>query len=433
MDEFIENLKGKKIAILGFGREGKSTYKVIRSYLKDEKIDIIDENENSINNTNLDENTKVIITHKYIEILSLYDVIFKSPGISFKGVDITKFKDKITSELEVLLKYFKNKKNMPVMIGITGTKGKSTTSTLIYNMLKDQGKNVDFIGNIGVPIFEDLNRLEKLDFVVIEMSSHQLQYVKFSPNVALLLNVYEEHLDHYNSYEEYINSKLNIAKFQDLGDSFIYNPYCDTLKEYVEKLEFKSNVIKIKEDNHYDFDFSKERKLLGKHNELNIKFVLEVAKILGLDPEKVRNTIYNFEPLEHRMEYVGVFNGITYYNDSIATIPEATINCIEALKNVNTVLIGGMDRGIDYTKLIDYLNNSNVENVICMYSVGEKIYKDIKKEKARKVKDLKEAVELAKKITKKNTICVLSPSAASYGYFKNFEERGRAFKEYVAN
>lgn len=427
MDEVINDLRNKKIAILGFGREGKSTYNLIRKYLKEEHIDIIDENEKVIQNIDIDENTNFIIKKEYIELLPNYDIIFKSPGVSFKEKDISKFEKKITSQLEVLLKYFKNY----TKIGITGTKGKSTTSSLIYNILKEQGKKVDFIGNIGVPIFDDIERLEDMDYVVIEMSSHQLQYVDNSPNIAIILNIYEEHLDHYNSYEEYIMAKLNIAKFQESSDYYIYNPYSEVLEEHTKKMDIKSNIIKISEDKNYEFDFQKERKLLGKHNEINIKFAIEVAKILKLDMEKVYQTIYEFKPLEHRLEYVGKYNDVFYYNDSIATIPEATISCIEALKNVNTLLIGGLDRGIDYEKLIDYLNNSNVENIICMYSVGEKLYKKLDSKKAILAKDLYEAIEIAKKITKKDTICALSPAAASYGFFKNFEERGNIFKEYV--
>ncbi len=427
MDKFLNDLKNKKIAILGFGREGKSTYNLIRKYLKEEKIDIIDENEKVTQNIDIDENIRFIIKKEYTKLLQNYDIIFKSPGISFKGIDTSKFEKKITSQLEVLLKYFKNY----TKIGITGTKGKSTTSSLIYSILKDQGKKVDLIGNIGVPIFDDIERLKDMDYVVVEMSSHQLQYVDNSPNIAVILNIYEEHLDHYNSYEEYIMSKLNIAKFQESSDYYIYNPYSEILQEHTKKTDIKSNIIKISEDKNYQFDFKRKRKLLGKHNETNIKFAIEVSKILKLDMEKVYQTIYEFKPLEHRLEYVGKYNDVFYYNDSIATIPEATISCIEALKNVNTLLIGGLDRGIDYKKLIDYLNNSNVENIICMYSVGEKLYKKLDSKKAILAKDLYEAIEIAKKVTKKGKICVLSPAAASYGFFKNFEERGNVFKEYV--
>lgn len=427
IDDVVNDLKNKKIAILGFGREGKSTYRFITKYLKNQKIDIIDSDENVIKNVNLDSDTKFICTKEYIKFLDSYDVIFKSPGISFKGIDTSSFEQKITSELEVLLKYFSN----CTTIGITGTKGKSTTSTLIYNILKDQEKKVDLIGNIGVPVFDDIEKLNDIDFLVIEMSSHQLQYIDNSPNIALILNIYEEHLDHYNSYEEYIMSKLNIAKFQNGSDYLIYNPYCEILDERISNMCIKSNLIKISNDNDYNFDFSKERKLIGKHNDINIKFALEVAKLLKLDIKKANETIYNFEPLEHRMEYVGKYNGVIYYNDSIATIPEATICCINSLKNVKTVLIGGMDRGINYDSLINYLNSSDVKNVICMYSVGEKLYKKIDEKKSILARNLKEAVDIAKRVTKENEVCVLSPAAASYGFFKNFQERGEKFKEYV--
>ena len=165
---------------------------------------------------------------------------------------------------------------------------------------------------------------------------------------------------------------------------------------------------------------------------MNIMLSLKVADILNLDLDKCVKTINSFEPLEHRMEKVGTFNGITYYDDSIATIPDATINCIDALKKVDTLITGGKDRGIDYKPLIDYLNNSDVNNVICMPESGYKISDKINKN-VYKVETLEEAVEIAKKVTKKDYICLLSPSAPSYNQFKNFIEKGNKFQELVKN
>lgn len=168
----------------------------------------------------------------------------------------------------------------------------------------------------------------------------------------------------------------------------------------------------------------------GRYMLNNMMFILAVSEVLNLDINKTVNTIKNSKTLEHRMEYVGTFNDIIFYDNSIATIPVATIDCIETLKNVNTLICGGMDRGVSQKELIKFLESSEVENIICMPETGFIIYdalKDIKN--VIKVQTMEEAVEISKKITKKNTICLLSPAASSYNDFKNFEEKGNLFKK----
>lgn len=162
----------------------------------------------------------------------------------------------------------------------------------------------------------------------------------------------------------------------------------------------------------------------------NMFFILAVSEFLNLDIFKTIITIKNSKPLKHRMEYVGTADNIIFYDNSIATIPIATIDCIEALKNVNTLICGGMDRGVSQKELIDFLKKSNVKNIICMPETGFVIYDELKKIKnVFKVKNMEEAVKIAKKVTEKNTICLLSPAASSYNEFKNFEEKGDIFKK----
>ena len=176
-----------------------------------------------------------------------------------------------------------------------------------------------------------------------------------------------------------------------------------------------------------------DRKLLGNHNLNNIMFAITVAKIMNLNLKKAQQVIYNFEPLPHRMEYVGEFEGVKYYNDSIATVPESTINAIETLKDVNTLIVGGKDRGVDFASFIQYLNNSNIKNLICLPDTGWTIGNGIinKNICVEIVDNMEEAVRFAKTNTEKGHICLLSPAASSYGFFKNFKERGNLFKELV--
>lgn len=446
INNLIEYFKGKKILILGFGREGQSTYKLIRKYLKKQKLYIADKNENLEKECIFlreDKNVVSISGEKYLENLNSYDLIIKSPGISFVGIDTTEFYSKIKSQLELLLEFF----NI-FTIGITGTKGKSTTSSLIYKMLKDQNKNAMLLGNIGIPVFDFIDDfMEKKDIIlVLEMSSHQLEYMDLSPNVAILLNIYEEHLDHYKSFEKYIEAKCNIYKHQKETDYFLYNIDNEILNKYIKDTRAitykvsmegkKESNINLKDEkiffnNKEIYNIKEPRNLIGDYNLNNIMFALGVSEILKLDIDKTIKSIREFKTLSHRLELVGKYDSIYYYDNSIATIPMATIEAIKALKNVDTLIIGGMDRGIDYNDFIKYLNNSNVNNIICMPKTGHDIAKKIENKNKYIVDTLEQAVDISKKVTAKEKICLLSPAAASYGFFKNFEEKGNLFKKLV--
>lgn len=453
IEELIKYLTNKKILILGFGMEGISTYNFIRKYLKEQKIFIADKNEQFLAKNSFiekDLNVEIICGDKYLENLNSYDIIMKAPGISFANIDITSFESKIKSQVELLLELTKN-----MTIGITGTKGKSTTSSLIYKMISDQGKECMLLGNIGVPVFDYIDRIKDDTILVLELSSHQLEFVDISPKIAIILNIFEEHLDHYKSLENYIDAKANIFKFQKSDDYFIYNSDNLKLGQALKSYDIHSKTIEIsynnKPQNIQDavvkiendiiqngkklYDGNTKRKLLGNHNLNNIMFVLGVSQLLKLDLTKTIQSINDFEPLPHRMEFVGEFNDILYYNDSIATIPESAINTIETLKNVDTLILGGMDRKIDLTKFIKYLDNSNIKNLICLPTTGHIIADEITNlnKKIYKVQDMVEAVKIAKTCTEKNKICLLSPAAASYGYYKNFKERGNEFKKLVMN
>ena len=423
-NEMINNLKNKSICILGFGKEGKSTY----NYLTKHGI------------TNIKVHDKVtqevdgVYGDNYLNDLDKYDIIIKSPGVVLKDIDITNIKDKLSSQLELLLEYSKCN-----IIGITGSKGKSTTTSLIYEMIKANGLDTYLLGNIGNPIFDYLDDFKEDSYLVIEMAALQLEYVKHSPHIGVITNLYEEHLDFFGTLDKYYQAKLNMFKYQTESDYGVYTDNTELVKE-VNKNSFKSNLSEVSLNNIIDdyitidddqiYNINNRRTLIGKHNLLNIICALKVASILKLDMGNCIEAITNFKTLPHRMERVGTYDGITYYDDAIATIPEATIDCIDALKNVDTLITGGKDRGIDYQILIDYLNNSNVSNVICLPETGYKIADSINKN-VYKIEELDEAVELAKKITKKGYICLLSPSASSYNKFKNFEEKGNYFQKYV--
>lgn len=441
-EEIFKRLDGKKIAILGFGLEGKSTYKFIRKFSKC-TLYILDQKDYSNDELIKNDSNVVVIHDNYLDNLDSYDIIIKAPGVVLKDIDITNFKDKITSQLELLMEV--NRKNI---IGITGTKGKSTTTTLIYEIFKNSGYDAHLLGNIGIPIFDDIDNFKDDSILVIEMSALQLEFVNVSPHVAILLNLFPEHLDHAGSVEHYYENKLNIFKYQDKMDTGIYAYDNDNVKEYVLNNTYKQDMVSVslKDNTHMHirdnfiyyknkklYDITSKRNLIGDANLENIMFSLAVAEVYYLPLDKVIDTINNFKPLAHRLELVGEYNGITYYDDAIATIPEACINAIKSLVRVDTLILGGMDRKINYDKLIEFLRNNSITNLICMPETGYKIADSLMTSNKRiyKCESLEDAVSTAKKVTKKGYICLLSPAAASYNKYKNFIEKGNKFQELV--
>ena len=444
--DLIEYFENKKILILGFGREGQSSYKLIRKYLDNQKLYIADQKldfQNDFDFLEEDNNIACISGDNYLEHLDEYDIILKSPGISFAQIDITNIRKKIKSQLELVLEFFNF-----FTIGITGTKGKSTTSSLIYQILKDQNVKCKLLGNIGIPIFDYVDTLDFDTTLVLELSSHQLEFIEKSPNIAVLLNIYPEHLDHYKSFDDYAEAKCNIYKNQSRIDWFFYGADNETLKEKVfnptaktyrvslsdseeNNLYIKNEMVYFNDDPIYDINAPKILK--GDYNLNNIMFALGIAKVLELDMKKAEETIANFKSLPHRLEYVGNFDGVDYYDNSIGTIPMATIEAVKALKNVDTLIIGGMDRGIGYEELIDFINNSDITNIVCMPKTGHDIAPYLNNNRAIIVETLEEAVKVSKEKTAKGKICLLAPAAASYGFFKNFEEKGDMFQKLVRN
>ena len=418
INNIINYLEDKKILILGFGREGKSTYNFIKKYLPNKEIFIGDQNPIGIDDPKVIE----VTGPTYLDDLDKYDLVIKTPGISFKDVKLSK--DKITSQLELFLKFVPNK-----IIGITGTKGKSTTSSMIYKVLKEQGLDVLLLGNIGVPLLDLIEKISTETVLVIEMSSHQLEFVDHSPYISVLTNLYQEHLDHYNSYDEYIEAKLNICKYQTKDNYFIYNK---DDKEILNRINnIKSNMIGVSKND--TIPNVENDKIMGDSSKYNILFTLEVAKLFNLDIDKAVKSLNTFIPLPHRIEYVGEYSGIKFYDDAIATIPEACINSIKALRNVDTLIFGGLDRGVNLTSLEKYLNTGVVKNLICMPETGYKIADKLTNKDINiiKVETMEEAVDKAFTYTK--NICLLAPAAASYNRYKNFEEKGNHYQELIRN
>lgn len=443
INKIIEKLKNKNVAILGFGREGKSTYQFIRKYIPDLSITIIDfDNMNDDDIFNSEDRIHFIYGKDYLKNLEKYDLVIKSPGISLKDIDTTRIN--ITSQIELLLSVARDR-----VIGVTGTKGKTTTSLLIYNILVNQDINVVFAGNMGTPVFSVIERIKDNTIIVLEMSSHQLEFLDISPHIAIVLNLFEDHLDHAGSIKHYYDIKMNMFSNQEKDDYMIYCSDNKNLNDLVNKRNFKGKrytvdmknnnaTLHVKDNNVYYFDqlvFSTniKRNLFGIHNLENIFVSYVVSKILKLDDKKTLESIEKFKPVPYRLELIGEVNDVSYYVDTLATIPEATENAIRSIDNINTLIFGGLNRGISYDGFAAYLSSTNIEHFICMPTTGHIIAKDLPKERVYLVDTLEEACHLAKKLTKKNTSCILSPAASSYNQFKDYAEKGDKFKEYILN
>ena len=435
--EILDNFINKNIAILGFGREGKSTYKFLRRFFPDVKLTIVDKNIN-ISNDDIfleDKNVLFKLGEDYLSNLDDFDIIVKSSGISLNHIDNKNIIERVVSQYSLVLENCNYN-----IVGVTGTKGKSTTSSLLYKVFKDNGKKTLLLGNIGVPIFDYIDEIDEDTIVVLELSAYQLEYIKKAPHISILLNLYEEHLDYFGSKDKYFNAKLNILNKQNEDDLGFY---LDKNKDMInaksklfnigKNIYIKDNYIYFNDNKLYDI--TSKRNLLGEHNLTNIMFVLGVAVLYNLDMKKVVDSINNFKGLEHRMELVGEYDGVIFYNDTIATVPEATINCINTLGNVDTLIFGGMDRGINYDDFVKYLRKSSISNFICMPEVGNKLGKLLEdtNKNIYYISKMDEVVDMAKKITKKGAICLLSPAAPSYNDYKNFEEKGKIYKECIRN
>lgn len=441
--EYIQNYTvGKSVCILGFGREGKSTYNILKKYCTPSEIAICDLYNVDREANNLPDDVKLICGESYQECLDDFDMVFKSPGIVLNKQP-KELKCLITSETQVFFEVYREQ-----IIGITGTKGKSTVTSLIYHILKENGKDCRLAGNIGIPVFDIAEGMTEDTLVVCELSCHQLEYMTVSPACAVFLNLFEEHLDHYGTMENYRKAKKNIYIHQQDGDCLLIestiaprlsNAYVYSISAEDSKADiYVSNGIIDNNNSGDTYIIPTEKiKLLGIHNHYNIA-VAHFITAPFVNFKEFETALSSFNPLAHRLEFVGTIKGIRWYDDSISTACATAIEAVKSVPDAKTILIGGMDRGIDYTTLVDYFKGCDI-NVICMEASGKRVYDMIQEadyadlSRIHHVEHLEDAVKLAAEITPEGMSCVLSPAAASYGIFKNFEERGDAFKELVKN
>lgn len=400
----IEELKNKSILILGYGKEGRSTERYLKKVLPGAVIDHTDKN----------------IDAHYLKRQKDYDLIIKTPGIS-KGFVTQKY----TTATNI---FFANCSN--TIIGVTGTKGKSTTSSLIYHILKTGGKQVHLVGNIGSPALSELMKpYGKDDIFVMELSSYQLDDIHYSPRISVVLNLFPEHMNYHGDVANYYEAKKNIVKYAKQDDYFIYNPKYRDLIQWASNApchtqSFLQQTVSVR---------GEDLTLQGEHNKENIQAALAVADLFYISKEDLVRALKTFKPLPHRLENVGTFHDITFYDDAISTTPESTIAALHTLKNVDTLFLGGEDRGYDFSNLVNVIAEKRIENIVLFPDSGEKIRALLQKKLSYlpcifETNDMNAAVRFAYTNTKKKSVCLLSTASPSYSVWKNFEEKGDLFK-----
>ncbi|MBU2650170.1 MAG: UDP-N-acetylmuramoyl-L-alanine--D-glutamate ligase [Bacteroidetes bacterium] len=446
-------IRDRRICILGFGREGQSTYHFLRKYFPDIRISIADKNPQlpgGLSFLSNDPMASYICGSDYLEKISGFDLYFKTPGITMKTIDGRIDPERITSQADIFLGEYGRQ-----IIGVTGTKGKSTTSSLIAHILNKSGKKVLLVGNIGIPPFDLYEEITPETHIVYELSSHQLETVCHSPAIAIILNFFEEHLDHYRSYAEYINSKLNILRYQkpeniailnhddrDLMELYYQEGLCSVVRVYsllgMDGDGCRSGGTEIicrLHGKEHSFDIGKGLPIPGEHNKYNIMAALLACLETGAERNEIMDGLMSFRGLRHRIEYLGEKGGIRYYDDSISTIPQATIEAIKSLGIVEFLILGGYDRGINYDYLVTYLSEIHIGHIIFTGPAGKRMHDMMENIKLYSelvyVDSLEKAVDLVKQKGKQGDKCLLSPAAASYDAFRDFEERGDMFAFYA--
>ncbi|MBU2250381.1 UDP-N-acetylmuramoyl-L-alanine--D-glutamate ligase, partial [Patescibacteria group bacterium] len=368
----------------------------------------------------------------YNRNLEKFDILFRSPGWPIKQVKSLKLKVKscLTSPMQLFFEICPTKN----IIGVTGTKGKGTTASLIYEILKTAGKKVWLGGNIGVAPFDFFNKIKKTDWVVLELSSFQLEDMTISPHISVITNFYSEHLapadpnnpNYHKSLKDYYSAKLNIIKWQKKEDKAIVN-YKLRIANY--ELNTKCKIIYFEKS-------ELQSKLIGEHNKENIMAAVEVAKIIKIKQEVIKKAVANFKGLPHRIELVKNARGVKYYDDSFATMPDSTIIALKSFDQPIIILLGGADKGANFKQLAKEIKKKCKFVILLDGTATQRIKKELinsgfSKEKIKTFSNINQAVKEAFKIAVANDIVLLSTACASFGMFKNYKERGDLFKQAV--
>jgi len=487
----IDYLGDKKVAVLGLGMEGVALAQFLVG--KVNKITLLDRlsKEKLLGRAGEEQNPELakilsdetsydfLLGDDHMDSLADFDIVFRTPGIPYLNSKIQQAKDlgvEISSQIKLFFDLCPAR-----IIGVTGTKGKGTTASLIYEILKKQSgtqhpqnrftegtqknsnntavKQYDSVflaGNIGKPAITLLDKIKSDDIVILELSSFQLQDMEKSPHIAVITNLSVDHLDYHKDKEEYRNAKKSIFKYQSENDFLIVNSKID--KSYYQESKTKQVVFSGLGENrgqarviegegngcevYIDIDNKQERvvssdeiKLVGEHNMENIAVASIVANIIGVEIDDIREAAKNFEGLPHRLELVAEIEGVKYYNDSFATNPESTMAAINAFTDNKILILGGSSKGADFSELASKISSNNITAVILIGDESSNIEESLNSKKfpgkIEKTRDLQQAIDIISKLAKSGDVVIFSPACASFDMFKNYKDRGRKFKNAV--
>lgn len=396
------NASPKKIGIAGFGMEGRAAYDHFKGSAE---IHIFDEQEKDLAGVDA-------VFHRGFDIPADIDTLYKSPGIPTKKIQLASAQTKLSTLMDLVLGTVRDR-----AVGVTGTKGKSTTASLIFHVLKEAGKDAVLFGNIGFADTSVLQQDTPERLYVFELSSYQCEHLTVSPHVVVVTNLYAEHLDHHGSFEGYRQAKLNIVRFQSAGDVFIDGA----------GIEEKFPGRRVEPDPSLRF----ETKLLGVHNQRNCALAFAALRELGIPEEKIRKAFATFQPLRYRLEKVGESRGITFYDDSLATVPEATLASIASLPRVDTLILGGEDRGIPFDAFAQALAKTKISTFIAFPDTGKKMVTEVADRKIIPVSSMKEAVAAAYANTPKGGVVLLSNASPSFNLFKDYKDKSAQYREQI--
>ncbi len=432
----MKNIQNKRIALLGLGLDNYALLKFITKHDKKLPITVLDPHDQKTlikKFPDLKKYTEVKYNtaKQNFNLYKQYDIIYKSPGAFFPS-ELRKKLEKnntiVSSAIDLFLELTLSNK----VIGVTGTKGKGSTASLIAHIIKSAQKPVWLSGNIGASPFDFIDKLKNSDWVVLELSSFQLQDMRHAPHIAVLTNFSAEHLkaadpnnpNHHPNLADYWQSKLRIAKLQSKADIFIAN---EKLKSRL-RLGYggQAKILYFKKS-------QLASQLPGEHNKENIAAAVLVAKELDISDIVIAKAIKSFKGLEHRLEKVGEKNGITYYNDSFATIPESSITALNSFTQNIILLAGGADKGNNFSNLAKLISKQAKYLILFKGKGSDRILQALKKynfpkQKTAIVGSMKDAMKRARQQAKRGDVILLSPACASFGVFKNYKDRGQQFK-----
>lgn len=439
----LSELKGKNILVWGLGKEGLAVVRYLQKQHDYKQLYLY----NDVMLTEKVEDFNIFSGNEISQILPQVDVIIRSPGVSIYKEEIVKAKEKgvkVTSSSDLFISEMRAEHPQTTIIGVTGSKGKSTTSSLLYHSLKALGKDVALCGNIGRPLIELID--ENHEFVVCELSSYQCSDLSVSPQIVLFTNLFPEHIDWHQNHDNYYRDKVHLVAHQQTGDVCFVNAKCQKLQTYCAEHNLPYRYYNRPEgfaelDNMLSYCGKPllrihETKLEGYHNLDNMAGVLSVIDYLGLNTDIAIESFKTFNALPHRLQKIGEKDGIVFINDSISTAPETAIAAIKSFDSPMGIFLGGYDRQQDYHELAKVINdNTKVKAVVTLFQNGSRIAATLKKVVNRPDFVLIEEPDFSLAVKKlfvelkrqNGSLALFSPAAPSYDSFKNFETRGAEF------